>query len=147
MQQWRDWWPHLRSIDIQRTPELVGSYAACAWSSPVGYGLTFRVHLTDVLPERRVSLEVEGDLTGKGSVVFVPVAAGSLLRICWQVQTTRRWMNVAGGLFRPVFRFGHDAVMRGGERGLNKALRRSHVEQTADEQAAGEQVAGEGAVR
>jgi hypothetical protein len=40
----------------------------------------------------------------------------------WNVQTTKRWMNVIGPLARPVFEWNHDWVMRNGGDGLAKLL-------------------------
>ena len=40
----------------------------------------------------------------------------------WNVHTTRRWMNLAGLLARPVFEWNHHAVMRKGGEGLAERL-------------------------
>lgn len=121
-QRWSDWWPSLESIEVRRTPALTGSTAACRWRSPIGYALTFSLTLTGVDPERRVVLDIDGDLSGRSEVRFGPEGTGSRLDIDLHVRTTRPWMNVAGVMLHPVFRLGHGVVMRRGERGLGRVL-------------------------
>jgi hypothetical protein len=38
------------------------------------------------------------------------------------VRTTKRWMNLAAPLARPVFRWNHDWVMRNGAEGIAELL-------------------------
>lgn len=121
-QRWHDWWPHLDSIDVRRTPELVGSTAACRWRSPVGYALAFTLELTAAAPGELVELDVEGDLIGHSVVRFAAAPGGTRIDIDLTVRTTRPWMNMAGTVLRPLFQYGHDVVMHHGERGLNRVL-------------------------
>ncbi|TDE13444.1 SRPBCC family protein [Jiangella asiatica] len=121
-QRWDDWWPNLESIDVRRTTDLVGSVAACRWRSPGGYALTFTLVLAEVDPGRLVVLDVDGDLLGQSAVRFTHDGDGSRLDIDLRVRTTRAWMNVAGVVLHPLFRFGHRVVMRRGERGLSRVL-------------------------
>ena len=121
-QQWRTWWPQLRSIDVRPAAGLVGSSAACRWGSPIGYALSFELTVTGAEAGRHVELASAGDLTGEGRAVFEPDGRGTRLDVTWQVATSKRWMNVVAPVLAPVFRWGHDVAMRGGERGLNHAL-------------------------
>ena len=36
----------------------------------------------------------------------------------WQVRTTKRWMNLAAPIARPLFKWNHDMVMQRGGKGL-----------------------------
>lgn len=121
-QRWVDWWPGLVTADVRRTADLVGSTAACTWRSPAGYRLTFALTLTGIEPGRRVVLAADGDLTGTSTVAFAAEPGGTRLDIELRVVTTRGWMNAAGPLLGPLFRYGHRAVMRRGERGLRRVL-------------------------
>lgn len=121
-QRWLDWWPRLRSIDVDRADGLVGSEARCVWRSPLGYRLRTDLRLVDVISEKRVELAVTGDVVGSAVVEFSPTADGTRVDVSWQVTTTPRWMNVAAPLLRPAFTWGHRVVMRAGERGLNAVL-------------------------
>lgn len=53
---------------------------------------------------------------------FASAPGGVRLDIELRVVTTRTWMNVAGPLLGPLFRYGHRAIMRRGERGLRRVL-------------------------
>lgn len=127
-QRWRDWWRGLERIDVDRTPEVVGSAATCTWRAPVGYRVRFRLHLTAAKEAEEVVLVASGDLAGIGVVRFSAAGSGEQprgathLHIAWDVRTTRNWMNLTAPLLAPLFRWGHDRVMRSGERGLNRAL-------------------------
>lgn len=122
-QSWVDWWPSLETADVRRTPGLVGSAATCTWRSPVGYRLTFVLTLTGVEPGRLVVLAADGDLAGTSTVRFAPEPdGGTRLDIELRVSTAKAWMNAAGLVLGPVFRYGHHAVMRRGERGLRRGL-------------------------
>lgn len=124
-QRWVDWWPSLEAADVRRTADLVGRTALCTWRSPVGYRLTFTLTLTGVELGRLVVLAADGDLTGTSTVLFTAEPGGTRLDIELRVTTTRAWMNAAGPLLGPFFRYGHRAVMRHGERGLRRVLARS----------------------
>lgn len=121
-QQWRTWWPQLRRIDVRPAAGLVGSSAACTWGSPIGYALTFELTVTAAEAGHHVELAATGDLTGEGRAVFEADGDGTRLDVTWQVVTSKRWMNIVAPVLGPVFRWGHDVAMRGGERGLNRAL-------------------------
>ncbi|WP_166355265.1 hypothetical protein [Phytoactinopolyspora limicola] len=126
-QQWLDWWPRLRDIDVRRTDGLVGSLARCTWQSPVGYRLHTELLVTDVRARHGVEMTTRGDLAGVAFVGFAELpdrngTRGTRIEVTWRVMTTRRWMNLSAPLLRPLFTWGHAAVMRGGERGLNATL-------------------------
>jgi len=40
----------------------------------------------------------------------------------WRVRTTKRWMNLASPIARPIFKWNHDRVMRWGGEGLARHL-------------------------
>lgn len=121
-QHWVDWWPSLRSIDVERTDDVVGSTAACVWRSPLGHALRFTLTLTDLAPGEQIVLVSDGDLSGAGTIEFSQNGNGTRLDIDWQIHTTRRWMNLTGLVLRPLFTWGHNVVMRTGERGLNRVI-------------------------
>ncbi|WP_116950495.1 SRPBCC family protein [Jiangella endophytica] len=121
-QRWVDWWPSLETADVGWTADLVGSTATCTWRSPVGYRLTFALTVTGVEPGRLVVLAADGDLTGTSTVAFGAEPGGTRLDIELRVVTTRTWMNAAGPLLGPLFRYGHRVVMSRGERGLRRVL-------------------------
>jgi hypothetical protein len=42
--------------------------------------------------------------------------------MCWQVATSRAWMNALAPVLAPAFRWNHGAVMAAGARGLASHL-------------------------
>ncbi|WP_053206014.1 hypothetical protein [Jiangella muralis] len=99
-----------------------GQHRACTWRSPAGYRLRFALTLTGDEPGRLVVLAADGDLADTSTVRFAAVPGGTRLDIELRVATTRAWTNVAGPLLGPLFRYGHSAIMRRGERGLRRVL-------------------------
>lgn len=121
-QSWSDWWPHLDDICVDRTEQMIGSVATCRWRSPLGYVLALRITLVDMTPQRALTLAVDGDLVGSGLIGFATAPGGSRIEIELELRSNRRWMRVAEAVTHPLFRWGHDAVMRRGECGLNAVL-------------------------
>lgn len=122
-QRWTDWWPGLRSVQLDRSDGLLGSTASCLWRSPWGYTVRVALEVVELDPARRVGLVAHGDLVGRGSVLFADHRdGGTRVTTRWEVRTTPRWMRLLAPLLRPVFAVGHHVVMRNGERGLDRAL-------------------------
>jgi hypothetical protein len=122
-QRWLDWWPRLHAIEVHRTQNLVGSRAYCTWQSPLVYRLRTSLTVTDVEERAWIRMTAGGDVNGRAVVSFSELPRGrTRIDVTWWVRTTRAWMNVLAPVLRPVFWWGHRAVMRGGERGLREAL-------------------------
>lgn len=121
-QRWLDWWPSLREIAVDRTPDVVGSRAECVWRSPFGHRLTMGMTLTECLPVEQVVLAIDGDVRGCGVVDFAGDETASVLDITLNLEAASRWINVTTPVLRPFFTLGHHMVMRRGERGLNDEL-------------------------
>jgi len=124
-QQWADWWAPLRSIELHRTEQLLGSTASCRWRSIWGYVLGVHLEVVGVERGYRVDLTADGDLTGTGVVGFADGPDGTTqVTTQWSVTTTPRWMQISSPVLWPMFRIGHDVVMRRGESGLERTLTR-----------------------
>ncbi|NEE01784.1 hypothetical protein [Phytoactinopolyspora halotolerans] len=122
-QRWRDWWPRLQEIHVDRADDLVGSEARCVWRSPIGYRVRTDLKLVDVVAEKRVELSVRGDVTGGAVVEFAAGSSGgTLIDVALELTPAARWMRLTTPVLRPLFMFGHRVVMRGGERGMNAVL-------------------------
>lgn len=124
-QRWTNWWPGLRAVELDRRDGLLGSTARCRWRSPWGYEVGVNLRVDDVDEARRVDLAADGDLVGRGSVLFDDLpAGGTRITTHWHVATAPSWMRLLAPVLRPAFSLGHHVVMRRGERGLDRALRR-----------------------
>jgi hypothetical protein len=122
--RWPEWWR-----GVQRVSELdggdgrrVGSRYRIAWRSRVPYELEFDFVVRRVDEPCCMEGEALGNLTGTG--VWRLFEQGSVTAVVydWDVETSKRWMNVLGPVARPVFEYNHDVVMRWGGEGLARRL-------------------------
>jgi hypothetical protein len=74
--------------------------------------------------ERPVLCEAraDGGLSGDARWLLAERDGGTTVNYEMSVATTRRWMNLAAPLARPIFTRSHDAVMRAGGQGLARRL-------------------------
>ncbi|MDW4572418.1 hypothetical protein R8Z57_06435 [Microbacterium sp. M3] len=118
------WWP---GVEVPMPPRRLvpGERVVLAVRSPLGYVLRMRLELTDVEPGRTLAARSDGDLRGSGRLEVAPAlrdATCAEVRVRWDVETRRAWMNATAWVLRPAFTRAHGTVMRRGERGLRRAL-------------------------
>ena len=46
----------------------------------------------------------------------------TILRYDWNVETTKRWMNLLAPIARPLFKWNHNVVMSWGAKGIEERL-------------------------
>ena len=63
-----------------------------------------------------------GELSGTGLWQLSSEGEITTARYDWQVETTKRWMNLLTPIARPIFKWNHDLVMGWGAEGLAKEL-------------------------
>ena len=63
-----------------------------------------------------------GDLNGRGRWFFSHDTGTTTVRYEWDVETTEAWMNWLAPIFKPIFRWNHDVIMKRGGEGLAKKL-------------------------
>ncbi len=118
-----EWWPQLNDVHfLKRTPNLEGTVFTCTWQAPIGYRLRSHITLGPVEYLQRAMLYSEGDLLGTVTCLIRDKGDATHVDIDWQVETTKAWMNRLSFLLRPLFIWGHHAVMRSGERGLRRYM-------------------------
>jgi hypothetical protein len=101
----------------------VGGLFRYTWKSLLPYRLTFDMHITRVKPLAAIEGVASGDLEGTGRWLFTAEEEGvTTVRYEWQVRTTKRWMNLAAPIARPLFKWNHDMVMQQGGKGLARLL-------------------------
>ena len=121
--QWSEWWPELRSVrDVHLTPGLTGSKFTCTWQSHVGYSLDSVIEVGRIKPEIEAELFVVGDLKGRVVCAISEADGLTVVKVDWQVETTKAWMNRLAPVLAPIFVLSHHAVMWRGERGLRRYL-------------------------
>lgn len=119
------WWRRIRVECMTADPGAavsVGDGLELVVRSGIGYRLRLRLRVTAISPGVSITADSTGDLRGAGSVRLRRDGGGTRIVIRWDVVTTRRWMNAAAPVLRPVFTAAHDRVMARGERALRAAL-------------------------
>ncbi|WP_375055196.1 SRPBCC family protein [Zobellella sp. DQSA1] len=133
-QRWPLWWPGLVQVrELAAGDERgIGRIYRYLWQSRLGYGLTFDMRVLRLYPPRVIVGEARGDLDGWGCWQLTEKAGITRVRYEWRVCTTRRWMNLAAPLARPLFAWNHHAVMQDGATGLARWLRASLLDGRRD---------------
>ncbi len=109
MEDYRRWWPWLRSFDARRLG------AGDRWSArirvPMPWDLRFRLDLRSVSPPRRVEAVLHGDIEGTASVTVAAVGAGSTIRLQSALAPRHRMLRAVNRFLPAVSRRVHDRVV------------------------------------
>jgi hypothetical protein len=100
----------------------VGSRFLIEWRSRLPYPLRFEFVVERVERPRLMEGRVVGELAGVGRWRLLEEDGMTAVLYEWEVQTTKRWMNLLAPLARPVFEWNHDVVMRWGGEDLARRL-------------------------
>jgi hypothetical protein len=63
-----------------------------------------------------------GELQGRGLWRLSSDGDDTIVRYDWNVETTKRWMNLLTPIARPLFEWNHNVVMGWGAQGLAQRL-------------------------
>jgi hypothetical protein len=123
-QRWPEWWPGVQRVQILEAgdAERVGELSRYTWKSRLPYTLEFDMRTTRVERPHLVEGAASGELAGEGRWRLFEAPGMTAVTYEWAVDTTARWMNLLAPIARPVFRWNHDLVMRGGGEGLARLL-------------------------
>lgn len=123
-EEWPAWWRGVLRVERVREggADHVGSVSRYTWKSRLPYLLTFEMETTRVEPRALIEGRAFGELSGHGRWRFAHEAGVTTVRYDWNVETTKRWMNLLAPLARPVFKWNHDVVMGWGAEGLARRL-------------------------
>jgi hypothetical protein len=92
--------------------EGAGSCFEAVVRAPAGYGLAARVEIVEATRPSRLVARLTGDLHGTGTWTLREHTDGTVAHLDLTARTTRRWMNAAAPLSRPLFEWSHRVVMR-----------------------------------
>jgi hypothetical protein len=78
----------------------------------------------EIIPYRRLAVEVKGDLQGTG---FCELRSNKLCQLTqvtffWDVEVCKPWLKLLAIIAKPVFIWNHNRVMKQGERGLIRRI-------------------------
>jgi hypothetical protein len=121
---WPEWWRGVERVDERDsgTGTRVGSRYLVAWRSRIPYSLAFEFTVDRIEPPRLMAGVAQGELAGRGCWRLFEQNGVTAVVYEWEVETTKRWMNVVAPLGRPVFEYNHNVVMRWGGEGLARRL-------------------------
>ena len=123
-ERWPTWWKGVERVERVKTGDEnnIGSVYQYTWKSRLPYRLTFEMELTRVEPLSVIEGRAIGELAGTGLWRLSNEGDITTARYDWQVETTKRWMNLLTPVARPFFKWNHDVVMGWGAEGLAKKL-------------------------
>ena len=124
VEQWPDWWPSVRSVEIVEKGEAdgVGAVHRLRWRTALPYDLVFEMQVTCLEPERLIEGQAAGELDGTGRWTLAARGNRTHVRYDWSVRVTRIWMRWLAPVLRPVFAWNHGRVMDTGRQGLARRL-------------------------
>ncbi|WP_229959248.1 hypothetical protein [Arthrobacter sp. zg-Y750] len=136
---WPRWWPGCTLEELTTAPEaatgtddarLLATTAALQFRAALGYRLSISIRPTRADFPRLIEFDAGGDLVGTGRIRLAPdprVPQRTRMLIDWRVTPTRPWMRLLTPVARPVFTAAHSMLMRRGEQGLRRELRRNQA--------------------
>jgi hypothetical protein len=121
---WSEWWRGVECVEERDAGDgaRVGSRYRIEWRSRIPYSLAFEFTVERVEPPGLMAGVARGELAGNGIWRLFEQDGVTAVVYDWEVETTKRWMNLVGPLARPVFEYNHDVVMRWGGEGLARRL-------------------------
>ena len=118
------WWKGQSKVEtIKKGDELgVGAVKKFRTRSFLPYSLVYTGTVLEVEPLKKVVGTTVGELEGKGTWIFESENGTSTVKYYRVVKTNSALMNFLSPVFKPLFEWNHDVVMRWGEEGLKKYL-------------------------
>ena len=123
-EDWPNWWKGVQKVEVLKEGDSMklGQKTRYTWKSFLPYTLCF--DMTSRLIEQPHLMEglASGELEGIGVWVFTENDGITTVQYCWDVNTTKKWMNILSPVLKPFFKWNHDVVMKWGAAGLAKKL-------------------------
>ena len=122
--EWPTWWKGVESVvEVRKGDERgVGSIHRYTWKSKLPYRLSFDMQMIRIEPPLLLEGIAMGELQGRGLWQLSTEGSETIVRYDWNVETTKRWMNLLAPIARPVFEWNHNVVMNWGAEGLGRRL-------------------------
>jgi hypothetical protein len=122
--EWPTWWQGVESVaEVRKGDESgVGSVYRYTWKSKLPYRLSFDMQTVRVEPPLLLEGVAIGELQGRGLWRLSSDGDDTIVRYDWNVETTKRWMNLLTPIARPLFEWNHNVVMGWGAQGLAQRL-------------------------
>lgn len=126
---WPCWWPYVRAVHTVREGRAdgVGSVRRIDWATRLPYRIVIEVEALESVRPERLRARSRGQLDGEGIWLLHAGDGFTDVTYVWRVRLVKRWMRWLAPMLAPVFRWNHEGVMRAGEAGLERHLRRGRA--------------------
>ena len=130
-EDWPNWWKGVENVvELRKGDDRgVGSLHRYTWKSKLPYKLSFEMETVRIQPPLLLEGITRGELQGCGLWQLTTHGNETIVRYDWNVETTKRWMNLLASLARPLFKWNHNVVMSWGAKGLEERLGATVIEQ------------------
>jgi hypothetical protein len=109
-------------VEADGLPEL-GKVSTQHFKGRLPYHLRTRSTITAIDPGRSITVEVDGDLRGRGTWALTPIPAGTHVRFDWQVHADRKLLRILTPILRPALRANHNWAIARAIEGLEPYAR------------------------
>ena len=123
------WWSNIlyyRCLTPEN-PRGVGAKGERAVRGFLPYSLKYTTTITKSEAPHDLTYDAVGDLVGDGRFLLKEVGGKTEVFLFWNVSTQGRWLNRLAPMFKWLFSWNHNHVMRNGERGLAAWLERKET--------------------
>lgn len=129
-EDWPNWWKGVKTVQPLQNGDVnnVGKKMRYSWKSFLPYTLSFDMTSVTIKPFAYMEGNATGELEGVGKWFFKEENGITTVCYTWDVNTTKKWMNVLAPVLKPAFKWNHDVVMRWGAEGLAKKLNAELIE-------------------
>ncbi|MGH2402870.1 MAG: SRPBCC family protein [bacterium] len=116
------WWTEFLEATKRNDIDGPGGIVAVHVKAALPYHMHFEIEAVREEPPRIAEVRVRGDLNGSMLWRLVPERGGTRLFFEETVTTGKTVLNVLAPLFKPLFAWNHEIMMKHGEEGLRRLL-------------------------
>lgn len=116
------WWSEFLEATKRNDIDGPGGIVAVRVKAALPYHMHFEIEAVREESPRIAEVRVRGDLNGSMKWTLTPEGGGTRLFFEETVITGKKLLNVLAPLFKPLFAWNHEIMMRHGEQGLRRLL-------------------------
>jgi hypothetical protein len=119
------WWGQVyKKIEMLQDapPDAAGARYRVRVGGFLPYSLTIENEITFVDRPNRIDFAASGDLEGKGTWLFKPVAEGTEITFDWRVAANKAMISALSFLLKPLFRANHRYCIKRANEGIRHDL-------------------------
>lgn len=121
---WPTWWKNVKKVVVVKEGDKngIGGIQHHEWSTALPYRLVFDIEPIKVERPHLLLANSIGQLVGTGRWELKKEGSITVVRYDWDVQTTKKWMNLLAPVLRPLFAWNHKVVMTEGGKAMARLL-------------------------